>query len=484
LVVSKIRTALRTPFDLRGHEVAITASIGITLHPQDSADTDDLLRYADTAMYRAKQAGRDTFRFFTAQMNVEMQARLALETALLAAVENGEFVLHYQPMVVLHSGRVTGVEALLRWQRPGHGLVLPAEFIPVLEETGLIVRVGSWVIATVCRQIAEWAKGPVGAIQISANVSGRQFVEGDLEGDVVAALLDNGIAPHLLELELTESSLMANTQRTIAILASLRARGVRIAIDDFGTGYSSLAYLRRFPIDKLKIDIAFIRELTSNPDDAAIVVAIIRMAHNLKLDVVAEGVETAAQLAYLRRHLCDYIQGYYFHPPLAVAALERVLHEGQGLPMPGGGVAEPANTLLLVDDDSEMLDALQRTLQDDGYRILRARSAAEAFESLALHPVQVIVCDQRLPATGGATFLRRVRLMYPASVRIVLAGAADTASIIDVVNHAAVYRFHLKPCDVAALRADIRDAFRRYWRAPGAHERSAAAAPLATAASG
>jgi diguanylate cyclase (GGDEF)-like protein/PAS domain S-box-containing protein len=332
LVANKIREVLRAPFDLKGHEVAVTASIGITIHPIDASDPESLIKCADTAMYRAKQAGRDTFRFFTAQMNAEVLARLDLEAALRKAVENEEFLLHYQPKVQLRSGRIAGLEALLRWQRPGHGLVSPQEFIPVLEETGLIVRVGSWVIATACKQIGQWTRSSIGPVQVSVNVSGRQFVKGDLDGDIIKALGENDIKADLLELELTESSLMVNTERTIASLQNLKKRGVQISIDDFGTGYSSLAYLRRFPIDKLKIDIAFIRDVTSNRDDAAIVLAIIRMAHSLKLDVIAEGVETAAQLAYLQRHRCDSIQGYYFSRPLPVPELEQLMREEKRLP--------------------------------------------------------------------------------------------------------------------------------------------------------
>jgi EAL domain-containing protein (putative c-di-GMP-specific phosphodiesterase class I) len=264
-------------------------------------------------------------------MNADVLARLDMEKAVRKAVENDEFILYYQPKVQLNNGRIVGLEALLRWQRPGHGLVSPQDFIPILEETGLIVRVGSWVIATACQQIGQWMRTSIGRVPVSVNVSGRQFIEGNLDGDVVKALNDNNIPADLLELELTESCLMANTERTIASLQFLKNLGVKISIDDFGTGYSSLAYLRRFPIDKLKIDITFIREVTSNPDDAAIVLAIIRMAHSLKLDVIAEGVETAEQLAFLRRHRCDQIQGYYFSPPLPELEREQKLYKEKNL---------------------------------------------------------------------------------------------------------------------------------------------------------
>jgi len=281
-------------------------------------------------------------------MNAEVLARLDMETALRRAIDNEEFVLYYQPKVHLPTGEIAGLEALLRWQRPGHGLVSPQAFIPILEETGLIVRVGNWVIAAACRQIGLWMQSGVGPVKVAVNVAGRQFVEGDLHGDVVKALADNDISAELLELELTESSLMVNTEHTIATLQNLRERGVQISIDDFGTGYSSLAYLRRFPIDKLKIDIAFIRDITTNPEDAAIALAIIAMAHSLKLDVIAEGVETAAQLAYLHHHHCDQIQGYYFSPPLPVPELESMLRQKKRLWASGSEIAARVSTPLSI----------------------------------------------------------------------------------------------------------------------------------------
>jgi diguanylate cyclase (GGDEF)-like protein/PAS domain S-box-containing protein len=325
MVACKVRAALQAPFRLMGQDVMVTASIGITIHPDDTQDPTTLLRYADMAMYRAKQSGRDAACFFTAQMNVDLLARMELEAALRNAVDNGEFVLCYQPKMSLDDEQITGVEALLRWQRPGHGLVGPQEFVTVLEETGLIVAVGRRVIQAACRQIAQWLHSSVGPVQIAVNISARQFIDGNLVQDVRDALDDSGIPAHLLELELTESSLMENTERTVGTLTSLKAMGIAITIDDFGTGYSSLAYLRRFPIDKLKIDIAFIRDITTSADDATIALAIITMAHSLKLTVIAEGVETIEQLSYLRRHRCDQIQGYLFSRPLPPPEMEWML---------------------------------------------------------------------------------------------------------------------------------------------------------------
>ncbi|MDB5828772.1 MAG: hypothetical protein JWQ73_2992 [Variovorax sp.] len=333
-VAEKIRDVLRAPFDLQGHEVVVTASIGITFYPDDATDAETLLKYADIAMYRAKRAGRDAWCCFTAQMNIDAMARHDLEMALRRAVDNQEFVVYYQPKVRLSDGTVAGLEALLRWQRPGFGLVPPSAFISVMEECGLIVRVGNWVIDTVCRQIGEWMRSPLGKVQVSVNVAERQFVESDLARQVASALARHEVPAELLELELTEGSLMTNTELTLGTLQDLKQQGVTISIDDFGTGYSSLAYLRRFPIDKLKIDIAFIRDITATADDAAVTLAIIRLAHSLKLDVIAEGVETAAQLAFLRHHGCEQIQGYCFSAPLPLLQIEALLREGRTLAMP------------------------------------------------------------------------------------------------------------------------------------------------------
>lgn len=260
-------------------------------------------------------------------MNVHDLALQDLENALRQAVEREDFTVHYQPKVEIASGRLCALEALLRWERPDYGPVSPAVFVPILERLGLIVPVGRWVIEQVCQQIAEWQRGAIGAVEVSVNVSGHQLIEGDLIADIARTLAQTGVEPHWLEVELTEGSLMENTQHTIASLQRLHAMGVKISIDDFGTGYSSLAYLRRFPIDTLKIDIAFIREVTSNPQDAAITRTIIELAHSLNLRVVAEGVETQAQLAFLKEAGCDQIQGYLFSRPLPVETLERLLLE-------------------------------------------------------------------------------------------------------------------------------------------------------------
>jgi diguanylate cyclase (GGDEF)-like protein len=348
VVASKIRETLRQPFDLNGHEVTVTVSIGITLYPLDALDVSSLMQNGDAAMYRAKEAGRNTYRFYTPQMNHRAIEKLDTEGALRKALERDEFILHYQPKVSLATGRIAGVEALLRWNRPGHGLVPPLDFIPILEETGLIIAVGNWVIQTACRQIVQWQQTGVGSVCIAVNLSTRQLSHENVntqthaameqyaidpqllefEVETVRAVRDNGIDAALLEFELTESLLMSHAQKSVAILQRLKNLGIRLSMDDFGTGFSSLAYLKRFPIDTLKIDRAFIRDVTVNADDAAITLAIIAMAHNLKLKVIAEGVESAEQLQFLRDHHCDEAQGYYLSMPLPEMQISKLLRQG------------------------------------------------------------------------------------------------------------------------------------------------------------
>ena len=466
-VASEVRDVLRAPFDLDGQQLELTASIGIAMYPDDATDPQTLIKYADTAMGRAKAAGRDGYRFFTAGMNVQVLARLDLEVALRRALENQEFELYYQPKMNVNTGRISGVEALLRWHRPGYGMVFPAEFVPILEETGLIVKVGAWIIDAACAQIAAWLGSSVGEVRVAVNVSSRQFVEGDLEMEVSSALARHRIDAALLELELTESALMANAEHTSAVLTRLRELGISISIDDFGTGYSSLAYLKRFPIDKLKIDIAFVRDITTNPDDAAIALAIISMAHSMHMQVIAEGVESRAQLMYLRRHRCDQVQGFHVSRALPARQLGEMVAANRSAPDDHAANDTEHPTLLIVDDDISALAALHRLFRRDHYKILTAVSPAEGFDLLAQHQVQVIVCDQRMPFMSGTEFLSRVKEMYPDTVRIILAGDTGLQAVLDSINSGALYRFYTKPWDDTQLRDNIRLAFHHYWRVNG-----------------
>ncbi len=315
-VAIRIGNAFRSPVALQHQKMLATASIGIASYPTDCDDIETIIRYADAAMYESKAAGRDTFRCYNAEMNARAAEKLDIENALKLALNRKEFVLHYQPKMRIDSGIWTGVEALIRWNRPGHGLVSPCVFVPRLEEMGLIVPVGAWVIDEACRQIREWETAGLGQIPIAVNVSSRQVREETFTREVAAVIKKYRIDPKLLEFEITETTLMAHGEATNVTLRELKNLGISISIDDFGTGYSNLAYLKRLLVDTLKIDIVFIRDVTTNPDDATIAVAIINMAHSLRLKVIAEGVETKEQLDFLRTHGCDEAQGFLLSAPL------------------------------------------------------------------------------------------------------------------------------------------------------------------------
>lgn len=318
-IVSKLLEAVCQPFDVDGVALTTSASAGVAIWPSDGQDFDALLQCADTAMYRAKEEGRNGYRFFDENMNRESLERLTIRQGLRQALDRGEFVLHYQPQVDLTTGCVVGFEALLRWQHPQWGLVSPARFVPVAEESGLIVPIGSWVIQEVARQAAAWERMGLPPVVMAVNLSAAQFKRGDLEAVLAAALADAGIPASRLELELTESLLVEDPQLVRTRLLSLHAMGVKLAIDDFGTGYSSLSYLKRFPVDRLKIDRSFVRDVVTDPDDDAIVRAIIQLAASLGLRTMAEGVETEATREHLRRLGCHDLQGYLVARPMPAA---------------------------------------------------------------------------------------------------------------------------------------------------------------------
>ena len=328
-IAGKIMATLSKPFHIEAHEATISASVGIAVYPEDGAGFDELLKKADTAMYHAKEAGRNTYRFYTERMNADAQQKLDLHGRLRRALERAEFVLHYQPLVDLKTGGIVGGEALLRWQSPGHGLIAPGSFIPAAEHSGLIVPLGEWVLQEACAELARWHARGRRELSMAVNISAIQFRRGDVEETVRRALAASGAAPAALELELTESILIDGAEQVLATIRRLQALGVRLAIDDFGTGYSSLAYLKRFAVDKLKIDQSFVRDIVSNPDDAAIVRAVIQMAGSLNLKVLAEGVETAAVADQLRAMQCDLVQGYHFGRPMPAAQFRRLIGVSQ-----------------------------------------------------------------------------------------------------------------------------------------------------------
>ena len=324
----RILLSLNAPHFIAGQDLIVNGSIGISIHPEDGEDAETLVKNAYTAMYHAKENGRNNFQFFKAEMNLKAVERQSLEVGLRRALGREEFLLHYQPKVNLDTGEITGVEALIRWQQPDRGLVLPAQFVPIAEDCGLIVQIGRWVLREACRQARAWQNAGLPPLPIAVNVSAVEFRDKGFVEGVRAILLETGLAARYLELEVTEGVLMEDAESTDAVLQELKTMGVHLAVDDFGTGYSSLSYLRQFPIDVLKIDQSFVRQITTDLDDSSIVSAIIHMGKSLKHLVVAEGIETQEQRAYLQTQRCTEGQGYLFSRPLGAVQFAHLLQMG------------------------------------------------------------------------------------------------------------------------------------------------------------
>jgi predicted signal transduction protein with EAL and GGDEF domain len=332
ITARRMLQAVAEPHSIDQHDLHVTASIGLSIYPDDGLDAETLIKNADTAMYQAKENGRQSFQFFAPVMNVRAVERQSIEEGMRGALERHEFALHYQPKVDLKTGAITGAEALIRWTHPTRGPVSPAEFIPIAEDCGLILPIGAWVLREACAQSRAWLDAGLPIITMAVNVSAMEFRNENFLNGLFAVLSETLMDPRLLELELTEGVLMKRVEATASILQTLREKGVRVAIDDFGTGYSSLSYLRKFPVDTLKIDQSFVRQINAAGGDTPIVSAVISMARSLKIRVVAEGVETLEELAFLRANHCDEAQGYYFSrpgPPEQFAALLRI-----GVPEP------------------------------------------------------------------------------------------------------------------------------------------------------
>jgi diguanylate cyclase (GGDEF)-like protein len=328
ILARKLIAEVARPHTIGQHDLYITTSVGVSVYPDDGLDAETLIKHSDTAMYQAKDGGRQTCRFFKPAMNDLAAERQYIEEGLRRAVERGELALHYQPKMNLSSGAIIGAEALLRWTHPIRGPISPAKFIPIAEECGLIVPIGAWVLEEACREARKWADAGLPRATVAVNISARQFRDEHFLSKIWAILKRTGVELDLVELELTESVLMKNAESTASILQTLRESGIRVSIDDFGTGYSSLSYLRKFPVDALKIDQSFVRLISTAPGDSAILTAVIAMAHGLGLRVIAEGVETAGELAFLRAQACDEAQGYLFSRPVAPQNFISLLRSG------------------------------------------------------------------------------------------------------------------------------------------------------------
>lgn len=458
VVAQRVLECLSQSMTLAGYEVFITPSIGIAIYPDDALDEETLLRNADSAMYAAKRAGKNSFRIYDDAMNSAALQRLSMDNELRHAIEQDELTLNYQPQIDAVSGQICGIEALLRWQNDRLGAVSPFEFIPIAEENGLIIPIGEWVLRTACAQAKSWQRQGLPVERMSVNISVPQFIQPTFVDLVKYILTKTGLEPKYLELEITESLLAKDVDLAINSLRELKTVGVQLAIDDFGTGYSSLSYLKRFPIDRLKIDRSFVNEITSDPDDAAIATAVTAMAKSMSLGVIAEGVETEGQLNLLLNIGCREMQGYYFSRPLSIDDMSCFLKRNDNLIHLRQENTTARAIVLFLDDDDLILDTIKTVLSDEDYQVITANNASDAFEVLATHPIDVLVVDYRMPDLSGAEFLSRAFKQYPDIVQIMLSGECDLKSLVATLDNSDVNMYLEKPIDWDLLRSALQHA--------------------------
>lgn len=473
-VAQRIQAIMTKPFVIENNDIFTGCSIGIALYPYDGADMETLLKNADNALYHAKDQGRNNYQLYSDWMNTAAVQRLELENHLRKAFDNGELTLHYQPQVALESGRITGVEALLRWHSSSLGTVSPINFIPVAEETGLIIPIGEWVIRAACMQAKVWQDACLPPLRMAINLSPRQVTDPDLPGRVKQILQETGLQPDLLELEITESILMK--EGALEILESLKKLGVQLCIDDFGTGYSNLSYLRCFPIARLKIDRVFIQDIGQKSEDSAIASAITAMAHSLRLEVVAEGVETDFQLAFLQGLGCDEMQGYYFSRPQPPEQIAALLCDYGGI-WDRGWQQCPSDSrvVVLLDDDPEMVTLLRRVLLQFRRRLVAAASTPEALDLFADN-LDVLFYSLDYAHAEGIGFLSRLRRQHPEVPCIALVRRATGASKTptgEVVSSKVFFKTLHKPLSPGVLKAVLEEVLTRGSGAVGVEMQNA-----------
>lgn len=461
IVARRFVETLIMPVRVDGQEIFATASIGVVFYPQDGHDAHELVSNAELAVRHAKQRGRNNYEVYSPTLHINIRDRLMLETDLRNATLRNEFVLYYQPKVSCASGRITGVEALIRWQHPRRGIVPPEQFIPLLEETGLIVPVGRWVLREACRQAAEWQAGGLDLPSVAVNLSARQLQSETLLGDVAGTLATTGLKPVCLDLEITESMLMHNAESAIRMLGALKQTGVTLSLDDFGTGYSSLAYLKRFPLDAVKVDRSFVQDIAADSDDASITRAVITMAHHLKLKVVAEGVETAEQLALLISHQCDIIQGYFFARPMPAADMGELLRAEKSLPanLLRSGTRKPMALFVAVNGCDEVISMLIR----DGHRVCKADDFDAAMQWFSGNLADVIVCGPPGKNFNAAQLIRHAAQTQPQCERMLMVDDRHwkMKPVMDLAASGLVDRVIHLPVDPATCRQAVEEALSR-----------------------
>ncbi len=461
-VAERIIETISKPIKLIDQLYTITCSIGVSSYPEDGDTADSLLKQADIAMYKAKESGRNSFSFFTRQMQERLDKRFSIEKKIKNALQDDQFVLHYQPQVDLKTGKIAGLEALIRWYTPNDGVIPPGDFIPIAEESSLIIDIGEWVLYKACEHLNLWHQSGIEIVPVAVNVASSQFTQQRIVDLVKRGLQQFKIDPKFLELELTESISMDDPENTMLLMQQLKDIGVSLAIDDFGTGYSNLSYLKRFPVSKLKIDRSFISGITKNPEDRSIVNAVIRMAHSLGLRTVAEGTETVGQVSLLAAERCDVIQGYYFSRPVPEQEAATLLRQQRSLNLDDIARLPDNPTLLVVDDDPNIISSLKRLLRREPIKIYTATGTEDAYEILARVDVCVIVCDLHLVGENGISFFEKVKKLYPRTVRILLTGNSSSDNLKDAINQGAVYKFIAKPWDNDEILDSLKKAFLHY----------------------
>ncbi len=461
-VIARILAEVSSSVQLEHRKHIVSCSIGFSVYPDDAQSRDELLKYADSAMYQAKRKGKGKFQYYSEHLQQEIQERIELESELRDAVDRSDFVLYYQPQMDMRTGKIVGMEALIRWQHADKGMISPLQFIPLAEEIGLILSIGDWVIEQACEQLAFWKSKNIPVYPISVNLSVKQLSQPDLAEHIRHALNKHDIPANLITIEITESLSLETAEEQLETLNKIKSVGVGISIDDFGTGYSNLNYLKKYPIDEIKIDKSFVDEITTDPHDKAIATTIIAIAHNLNLKVVAEGVETKEQLSVLAKNGCDILQGYYYSQPLPEREMTALLENNAQLDLAGIRPSDYQRTLLIVDDEKNILSSLKRLFRKSGVKVLTAENADQALEVLALNEIGIVLSDLSMPETNGIELLQLVQELYPYPVRMILSGKSEFESARDAINKSSIHKFITKPWTNNELLEDVEQAFRKY----------------------